>query len=634
MCGIVGILSAGSLVASDTQARVGAMAGTLRHRGPDAIGEFVDDRLAFGHCRLSIIDLSDAGRQPMHSDDGRHVIIYNGEVYNYLELRAELERQGLRFHTATDTEVVLAAYRTWGADALSRFNGMWAFAIWDRQLGELFLARDRVGKKPLYYARSEDGSLYFASEIKAFASAGLRLGIDPQAAYDFLTQGTYGHLGGRGFFTGLRQLPAGHWMTVTRERTEIRRYWELPVVARPDRVPYDAAFIRRFRELFYDAVRLRLRSDVPVGATLSGGLDSSAIALVVNDVTGGAPLHLFTAQFPGTGYDESAYFDAVVERLAQPLVHRVPLLRGGWIERVRQVLRHQEEPFGDTSILAHFSLMEAARGAGVPVLLSGQGGDELLLGYPSMVQAYLGSMLARGRLGQAFREARAWSGGRGQSAGDVLRAATMHALPLPLRDRLRAAVLGRRPSIASRGLRDRVTLERFTHDPRRSSLDSYLEQVFSRFALPHLVHYDDRNAMAFSVEGRMPFLDYRLVELMASARYEALFHDGRTKRVLRDSLADRLPPIVLERRDKIGFFTPLAAQLRAAVSEIRAFMTPERVHDLGVLDYAYWSSRLEQLLAGDNTAELDVWRGFIFHLWADAYGVALRHDVVSDIAAA
>jgi asparagine synthase (glutamine-hydrolysing) len=540
----------------------------------------------------------------------------------------------VRFHTATDTEVVLAAYRAWGANALTRFNGMWAFAIWDRQQGELFLARDRVGKKPLYYARTQDGSLYFASEIKAFATAGLRLGIDPQAAFDFLTQGTYGHLGDRGFFTGLRQVPAGHWMSVKGGQTELRRYWELPVVAGRDRVPYDATFIRRFRELFFDAVSVRLRSDVPVGATLSGGLDSSAIALAVNELTGGAPLHLFTAQFPGTGYDESRYFDAVANRIAAPLIHRVQLPQVGWMDRVRHVLRHQEEPFGDTSILAHFGLMEAARGAGVPVLLSGQGGDELLLGYPSMVQAYLGSMLARGRVAQAMREARAWSGGRGQSAGHVLRAATMHALPLPLRDRLRAAVLGRRSSIASRGLRARVSLERFTHDPRRSSLDSYLEQVFSRFALPHLVHYDDRNAMAFSIEGRMPFLDHRLVELMASARYEALFHDGRTKRVLRDSLRDLLPPTVLERRDKIGFFTPLAAQLRAAATQVRAFMTPARVKHVGVVDHAYWSSRLELLLAGDNTAELDVWRGFIFHLWADSYDVALRSDDLPENAAA
>ena len=634
MCGIVGIVGARAHAAEETQTRIRGMASTLRHRGPDATGDFVDVGVALGHCRLSIIDLSDAGRQPMHSDDERHVIIYNGEVYNYLELRAELEREGVVFRTATDTEVVLAAYRAWGASALTRFNGMWAFAIWDRHRGELFLARDRVGKKPLYYARAEDGALYFASEIKALTSAGLRLGIDPQAAYDFLTQGTYGHLGGRGFFTGLRQLPAGHWMKVTQDGTEIQRYWEFPIVARRDRVPYDAAFIKRFRDLFFDAVRLRLRSDVPVGATLSGGLDSSTIATVVNALTHGAPFHLFTAQFPGTGCDESRYFDAVVDRIAHPLVHRVELPREGWLERLRRVLHHQEEPFGDTSILAHFSLMEAARAAGVPVLLSGQGGDELLLGYPSMVQAYLGSMLARGRVAQAMREARAWSGGREQSLGHILRAATMHALPLPLRDRVRAAVLGRRPTIASRHLRDRISLGRFAHDPRRSSLDSYLEQVFSRFALPHLVHYDDRNAMAFSIEGRMPFLDHRLVELMAGATYDALFHEGQTKRVLRDAFRDLLPPSVLERRDKIGFYTPLASQLCAAAAEIRAFMTRGRVAHVGVVDYDYWSSRFHRLLGGDNTAELDVWRGFIFHLWADAYDLALGQEHLPDIAAA
>ena len=634
MCGIVGILAERSLDRDQTQTRLTAMAMTLCHRGPDDFGEFIDERIGLSHRRLSIIDLSEAGRQPMVSEDDRYVIAYNGEVYNYLELRAELERDGTHFRSQTDTEVVLAAYRAWGADALNRFNGMWALAIWDRARGELFLARDRVGKKPLYYARAEDGSLYFASEIKALVRAGLRFGVDPQAAFDFLTQGTYGHLGERGFFTGLRQLPAGHWMRVSPGRAESARYWELPVVARRDRVPYDVTFIRRFRDLFCDAVELRLRSDVPVGATLSGGLDSSTIALVVNQLTRGARLHVFTAQFAGTAYDESRYFNAVVERLTRPVVHRVGLPRDGWLDRVRHVLHHQEEPFGDTSILAHFALMEAARASGVPVVLSGQGGDELLLGYPSMVQAYLGSVLARGQVAQAMREARAWSTGCDQPLARVLRAATMHALPLPLRDRLRSAVLSRRASIASPRLRDRVALRRFLYDSRRSSFDGYIEQVFSRFALPHLVHYDDRNAMAFSVEGRMPFLDYRLVELMATASYEALFHQGRTKRVLRDAFGDLLPPIILERRDKIGFFTPLAAQLRAAEVDIRSFMTADRINHVGVLDYPYWSSRLEQLLKGDNSAELDVWRGFIFHLWSDAYDVTLGDDKVEDVAAA
>jgi len=271
MCGIAGILSATPRQREWFEARIAPMAQSLVHRGPDASGSWTTDVVSLGHRRLSIIDLSDAGRQPMQDDTGRFTLVYNGELYNYQELRRELTARGCRFRSQTDSEVLLYAYREWGIGALARCNGMWAFAIWDATKRELFAARDRAGKKPFYYTRDANRTLWFASEVKAFAAIGMRFGLEPQAAFDFLSQGTYGHLHEKGFFSDIAQLPAGHCMTVRPgDEPSVRRYWELPIVRRQDRLPYDDAFRRRFRELLEDSVRIRLRADVPVGATLSG----------------------------------------------------------------------------------------------------------------------------------------------------------------------------------------------------------------------------------------------------------------------------------------------------------------------------------------------------------------------------
>ncbi|HKV98952.1 MAG TPA: asparagine synthase (glutamine-hydrolyzing) [Vicinamibacterales bacterium] len=622
MCGIAGILFSASHDLELYQKRIERMTATLHHRGPDACGTWIDPGIALGHTRLSIIDLSDAGRQPIRDDSGRYTMVYNGEVYNFEALRRELESRGCRFRSHTDSEVVLYAYREWGPQALQRFNGMWAFAIWDAQRHELFAARDRAGKKPLYYSKANDGSFLFASEIKAFLALGVRYDIDTQAAFDFLSQGTYGHLGSRGFLSGVSQLPAAHYFTVTDGRvSEAQRYWDLPVVPERDRLPYDAAFRTRFRDLAEDAVRLRLRADVPVGATLSGGLDSSAIVGIAEQLRNGDPLHIFTSQFPGSQHDETRYFDAVAERLFQPIIHRVRPPSDSWREHLLDVLDHQEEPFGDTSILAHFHLMRAARDAGVPVILSGQGGDELLFGYPSMVNAYLGHLVASGHPLAMLREARDWSLGSRTGKRRVLTAALGHSLPLGLRDRVRSRYVASLAAATSTALQERSGYRRYTRDARRDSLDDYVTQVFTRFAIPHLVHYDDRNAMAFSVEGRMPFLDHRLVELMWHAPYEAAVHRGVTKRVLRDTFADVIPSVVIERRDKVGFHTPLARWLREDCRWVDSVMTAERIAAVGASDAHHYRAQRDALVAGDDTAAVPVWRALIFHLWAERFGV-------------
>jgi asparagine synthase (glutamine-hydrolysing) len=633
MCGIVGMVGPRASDPAAAKERTLRMLDAVRHRGPDGSGFWAESGVALGHRRLSIIDLSPMAAQPMHDPSGRYVVVYNGEIYNYRELRRELERKGHHFQTTSDSEVLLHAYIEWGPQCLDRFNGMWAFAIWDRARRTLFAARDRVGKKPFYYTQDDTGTWYFASEIKAFRAVGFRFGCDPQAAFDFLTQGTYGHLGSRGFLTGVRQLPAAHRLRLDSAAGVVRveRYWQLPHVRERDRLPYDAAFRRRFRELLADAVALRLRSDVPVGATLSGGLDSSAVVLLMDAQRECGPLHLFTSLYPGSAHDETPFFEAVVARLKEPVIHRVTPDREEWRELLLAVLDHQEEPFGDTSILVHFCLMRAARSAGIPVILSGQGGDELLLGYPSMVCAYLGHLLGTARFARLGRELRALTplGGTGDWLA-LGRSTILHAIPLRLRDRLRRTYVRRRARLVSPGLRRLVILQRFERRNDRGDLDSYVAQVFDRFALPHLLHYDDRNAMAFGVEGRMPFLDYRLVELLFTADYRALFGKGHTKLVLRESLADTLPPLVAARRDKVGFYTPLAAWLRTHIDWIGSFMSEERLAEVSILDPREYRARLNTFKAGDDRVQLDIWRGLVFHLWLERMDVeplAIRDTV-------
>jgi len=621
MCGIAGILVGRSTAPID-EGQLWRMAESLRHRGPDAAGVWRDAKLGFAHTRLSIIDLSAAANQPMLDATGRYILVFNGEIFNHVELREELRDLGHTFRTQSDSEVILAAYREWNAGCLQRFNGMWAFAIWDTLEQELFASRDRAGKKPFYYVQQSDGSLMFASEVKALRSLGVRFGVDPQAAFDFLTQGTYGHLGANTFFSGLRQLPAAHMLRARPGGTlAVSRYWELPVTARRDRLPYTSELTRRFRDLFVDAVRVRLRADVPVGATLSGGLDSSAIVGVL-DQLGKHDVHLFTRQYPGTSHDESQYVDAVVKRLHRPVLHVVPENPDALGEQVGNVMDSQEEPFGDTSILAHNDLMRAARAQGIPVILSGQGGDELLLGYPSMVHAYLGHLVARGSLATAWSEISDWSEGQKQSMRRVAMQVAPHVLPLGIRDDVRTLRVRRLAQRATPNLRRQVAFHRFQQDVRRGALDRYIAEVFTRFALPHLTHYDDRNAMMFSVEGRMPFLDYRLVELAFSVEYSALLHGGFTKRLLRESCSDFLPDLVRQRRDKIGFFTPLARWLRANAATVRQATSPEYVRSLGVMESAWFQDRLAALMNGDDSAHLDVWRGFILHVWASRFEVS------------
>src|ERR671933_641989 len=616
MCGICGIVALGRPAEAETVER---MAAELNHRGPDGAGSFAAQGVALGFRRLAIIDLSEAGDQPLASADGRLRLIHNGEVYNYRELRRELEARGHRFRSATDTEVILAAYVEWGEACVERFNGMWAFALWDGARRRLFCSRDRFGVKPFYY-RYEDGRLAFASEPRAFrADPATPLEPNRRAVRDYLDQAYLDHTD-ETFFAGLRRLPPAHSLVLDEHGLRLRRYWKLEEREAP---PRDAA--EAVRGLFLDSVRLRLRSDVPVGTALSGGIDSSAIAVVVdhllrneaeNAVSVGPRQRTFTAYFDVRGFDERPYAEAVVDQTrAEP--RWISFTDDELVSDLPGIVEAQGEPFGSTSICAGWYVMREAKRAGLTVMLDGQGGDEVLAGYRAHLGFRLADLLAQRR----FAELRAELGsfrrvhGTAALATAIGRPFAPEALTRLVRSRARGAGPLVHPDL--RGLPHSGGANGSAFPDR---LRRHQELILTRRGLPELLRYEDRNSMSHSLEARVPFLDYRLVELLFSVESEELIRRGRTKSLLRRALADLLPPLVRDRVDKLGFVTPEGAWLRGSLGELAADVFATRSFaDRGFVDAAAARRRLERHRAGRLEAGMELWRALNLELWAQEY---------------
>jgi asparagine synthase (glutamine-hydrolysing) len=600
MCGIAGV-AGGS---PDDLRAIRDMTAALRHRGPDDEGYLLADSrrrdacpfagpdtrrdlglaalpdafdarfdLALGHRRLSIIDLGGGGHGPMASPDGRHWIVYNGEIYNYVELREELRGRGHAFRTASDTEVLLAAYAEWGEDLLPHLNGMWAFGLYDAARSTLFCARDRFGVKPFHYFW--DGEVFaFASEIKGLlAHPRAPRCPDEHTVLDFLIAGAVEE-GERTFFQGIRRLPGGQCLTLDlgRRTLSVRRWYALP-----DPEPRPAAE-GEVGDLLRDAVRLRLRSDVDVGTCLSGGLDSSSLVALtarLRDGGGGGRLS-FSVLYPDAGIDESAFVSAVVEATdvdsrrvmptAAELLHDLPAL-----------VHHQEEPFPSLAPYSQWRVMQLARDAGVKVLLDGQGADEVFAGYHYQLGPWLAEISrAEGPL-SALRAARAAAAATGRSLGFLLGLLAYHRLPVPSglreRARARAATHGRLPpGLLDPDWRRRVGPARSARHAPRSSLKDERRAAILETSLPALLRYEDRNSMAFSVEARTPYLDYRLVERAQALPASDLIRDGWTKAILREAMAGVVPDPVRWRRDKLGFATPERRWLREIAPQVREWL--------------------------------------------------------------
>lgn len=635
MCGIAGIFSKEIKCLSDIQ----PLTEALKHRGPDGEGfavrgheggcrhykssdlpENPSGMLALGHRRLSIIDTSDAGHQPMASQFNDTVISYNGEVYNYLELRAELEQAGVRFLTQSDTEVVLEAYRYWGTDCFARFNGMWAMAIWDERHKQLILSRDRFGIKPLNYL-SIGSTLYFSSELKSLLCLKeYQPKLNKDIAADFLRWGIVSHTNGT-FFRDISTFPAGCFCVIDPQKPTAvspQKFWapKADRLANSDLSLSDAE--AQFRSLFSSSVALRLRADVPVGACLSGGLDSSAIVYeAVHSRPDGPDVSTFTSASSISEFDERKWSD-LVNQACHTTPHTVFPEPSEFLDDLDHLILAQEEPFPSASIYAQFLLMKKAREEQIPVLLDGQGADEALCGYRKYV-AY--SFL------ESFQEKRwldllgglagwIWGGDKGL----LQLSQGVRYLPKFLRrgdvEPLRNFV---RPGLASAWDASRPGSTLTTYRSSERQIDDLLN-----FSVPALLRYEDRNSMAWSVESRVPFLDYRLIEFLLELPTSLKVRGGQTKTLMRGALKGQVAKEILQRRDKMGFVTPMHEWMQNELrSEFADAFASSDFRLASLIDPSGVASLLDTRGPWSWAALNAVFRVFILDRWARLYGVTV-----------
>jgi asparagine synthase (glutamine-hydrolysing) len=639
MCGIAGIIATEPCDWMPSSGK--AILDRLYHRGPDDHGWLTysgGDGPRFGqgaiperpaevlllHRRLSILDLSEAGRQPMSSPDGRYWIAYNGEIYNYLELRAELAAAGHTFRTGTDTEVLLAALARWGPAALPRLVGMFAFALLDTVGRKMVLARDYFGIKPLYYCRTTE-ALGFASEIKAlFDMRGVRPRIDPQGLYDYLRFGKTDHRP-QTMLAGIRQVPPAHLLEIALDQplsAEPLRYWHLDPRHTTD-LPFDEA-AGRLRQLFLDSVRLHLRSDVPVGTALSGGIDSSSIVMAVRKAAeDGVDFHSFSFIAADPAMSEERWVDTAAAA-ARTTVHKVTLEAAELAADLDRLIAVQDEPFGSTSVYAQYRVCQLAREAGIKVLLDGQGSDEMLAGYRHYLPAHLASLLRRGRLVRAFRLFRGAQAQPDVSLRELALCAGGALLPEVLKKPVRRLVTAESfPRWMNRAwfLEHRMTAPAA---PARATptLPAALLDDFTHTSLPALLRYEDRNSMAFSIESRVPFLTPQLAEFVFSLRESYLLSDEATsKHVFRAAMRGLVPDVILDRRDKIGFLTPDKDWLSTLRPWVDQVLGGDAARSIPALCLDEFIEESRRMFAGQARFDLHIWRFLNLIRWTEQLGV-------------
>jgi asparagine synthase (glutamine-hydrolysing) len=565
MCGIAGILSENPREIN--LERLVKMTDTIVHRGPDGSGHWIseDGKVGLGHRRLSIIDLSETGAQPMHYLD-RYTLTFNGEIYNYVEIKERLLQKGYSFRSHSDTEVLLALFDHKGEKCLEELDGMFAFALYDKQTGEVFCARDRFGEKPFFYTEYQD-AFYFASEMKEFWGVGIQKHPDPEMVFNYLHYDLLdNHLDlGQTFFKGVRKLPPGHFLIWRAGTFSINKYWSLNPKIQNRSIGLDEAK-EKFRNLFMESVSRRLRSDVLVGSSLSGGIDSSLVVCAMDTLLKDHPESIqntFSARFKNFHKDEG-YFIQKVREKTRITSHEVYSEMDDLDEVFNKICFHQEEPFGSASILVQYQVYELAKKKGVTVLLDGQGADEILAGYHPYFTTFFNEI--KKRSGAQFEKE--FSAYMQLHEGNSINA----KIPKP---GWKEALVTNFPSLFNKVGRKVLNLkmrntslmaEEFFSAYRTKPhnefdfdfghLNSHL--YFSTFevGLPTLLRYADRNSMAHSREVRLPFLSHELVEFVFSLPAEMKIKEGWTKYIMREAFEDILPEEIAWRKDKIGFEPP------------------------------------------------------------------------------
>ena len=600
--------------------------------------------LVLGSRRLAILDLSSAGHMPMSDISGRCWVVHNGEIYNYKEIRSELINLGYSFRSDSDTEVILTAYLEWGVECLSHFNGMFAFALWDSSKKRLFCARDRFGIKPFYYYW-DGSSLIFASEIKAILQNRWVPRIpNDQTIFDYLILGLSDHSEFT-FFKDIVALPPGHFVILepSSKNLKLNRWWKAEINPTIENSSSNSNLkvVEQFADLLEDAIRLRLRSDVPVGSALSGGLDSSAIVCLANKLLineevipsslVGEHQKTFTARYDEDLIDEYKYSNLVIKQTGAD--EHVVFPKGDrlWSE-LSSFVWHLDEPVNSTSQYAQWNVMRLARENGVTVLLDGQGGDEILAGYYSYLPAYLSQIQLQKGILPAISAGINVSMVGGSAATNTLIENKIHNLPWFVQ-KIFNNVKQRwdPPGSGGSGLKEWQIDERFmqTFSDRKwkpfksvdeQGLVGILYQDLTSTNLPKLLRYEDRNSMAFSLETRLPFLDYRLVEMVFSLPLNFRINKGWTKWILRSSMASVLPKEICWRRTKLGFPTPEINWFRDGIPLLKKLLSS---HDSDELLNQYIRKGVLNQICGQQDNDFiqtpGLWRLINLIVWFDLY---------------
>ena len=589
------------------------MTDAIAHRGPDGEGQWSNagNTVHLGHRRLAVIDLSSQAAQPMRFAN-RYQIVYNGEIYNYIEIRAVLQNKGYHFATHSDTEVILAAYDYWKEKCLQQFDGMFAFAIWDEKDEKFFAARDRFGEKPFYYYEDE-GNFIFASEMKALWAIGVDKKIDNKMLLNYIT---LGHVQNcidkeQTFFEAIYSLPPAHYLTYetkTNQLSKIARYWSINKEMKIDIRQADA--IEIFTELFTQSVKRRLRSDVALGTSLSGGLDSSTIAYTINQLqkSSGSSAQMFpagsfgqtfSAVFPGFENDESKYIQSVSTGLNMINHHTEPTALE-LINDFEKLCYHQEEPFSSSGIFAQYKVFELAKKHDVKVLLDGQGADEILAGYPKYIHWFLQEVLSRHKLGATQIERKAFRKNNQPFRWNIK---NIVAAFMPSHAAMHLEKLEYRKTISHPDIsEDFLKLSKHQewvgiHKPIVTKLNDIIHFNITEMGLEELLRFADRNSMAHGLEVRLPFLNHELVEFVFSLPSQLKMHEGWTKFLLRQTMDKKLPDEIVWRKEKVGFEPPQKNWMEETAVQDYMHEAKKKLANAGILTKAAVDKKIEPLAA-------------------------------------
>lgn len=640
MCGIAGIIKFNNL--SIQQHLLTNLSTALSKRGPDDLGflgwdqnqpiritrtpeELLGSKIALIHRRLSILDLSEAGSQPMCTSDGRYSIVFNGEIYNYLELRSELKALGHQFRSDSDTEVLLAAYVQWGSRCPTRLIGMFAFAVLDTYTRTLFLARDCFGIKPLYYIRL-DSELIFASEIKALLKLDiLERKVNAQRLYHYLNSGLtdYGH---ETLFLNIYQLPAAHYLKIYLDQpkdSEPVQYWSLEL-EEPVDISFEEA-TEKLRELFLQNVRLHLRSDVPIGSALSGGIDSSAIVSAIRYLEPKLELHTFSFIADDPNINEEYWID-LVGMAKNANIHKVQASPQELVDDLEHLIFTQDEPFGSTSIYAQYRVFRLAQEQGIKVMLDGQGADEVFGGYRSYITIHLMSLLAKGQWEQGIQLLYNSSKLPGTNLTTLSQEIGKFLLPTKLRG-LAKKFLGkqyRSQWLNSKWFLENSEIAEFSlpKQPSDDFLRQELQQALTTTSLPMLLRYEDRNSMYFSIESRVPFLTPELVQFVFTLPEDYIISSsGVSKAIFRQAMRGIVPDAILDRKDKIGFATPEKQWLTTLRPWVEEVLNSETAYHIPALNIEQAKQDWQGIINGQQSFDFRVWRWVNLVRWVEHHNI-------------